>query len=195
MLNAEAWKIEQARYGLPSGPDNTRIYPWVRSENIIKNLFTRSLIRNNRCLVPANGFFIGKGESTLFIYFPKNKIVTFGGVWQKLKTGDAGSYIIVFSIISRPAYGTIARITRRIPLVVHSGGRRKFLKKERPLMDITRMIRKEYNLEFNGIPVSREIFTRTDISKRDFYTTRKRILTKREFPEKEIMGSYYYYQS
>jgi len=196
VLNHDGGKIEQAQWGIKNTIDQSKVYPWVREEGIIKNKYTRTLIRNNRCLIPANGFFINKNhESIYFIYFPKNKIITFGGIWKSMKENEMNSQIFVFSIISCPSYGSIAHLTPRIPVVIHPSARRKFLKKEKPLMDITRILKKGNNLDFNGIPVPPEFLQKPDISKRDFHQSGERLLKSREFPEKSILGSYYYHQS
>ena len=182
-------KIEQATWG-------SKLYPWVRSEGIIKKIHTRILIRNNRCLIPSNGFFINKNnESTYFIYFPKNKIVTFGGIWRSVKENEMDKPYIIFSIISCESYGKLSTLTHRIPVVIHPAARRKFLKKDIPLMDITRMLRKENNMDFNGIPFPPDFLFKSEISGRDFHVSGERWLKNREFPEKSILGSYYYHQS
>ncbi len=196
ILDHNAGKIEQARWGTGNAVKPSIIYPWVRAEGIIKKTHTRVLIRNNRCLIPANGFFINKNnESTYFIYFPKNKIVTFGGVWRSLKENEMDKPVIAFSLISCASYGKISALTNRIPLVIHPGARRKFLKKDIPLMDITRILRKEINIEYNGIPVPSDLLFKQDVSGKDFHISGDKWLKSREFPEKSILGSYYYHQS
>ncbi len=189
-------KIEQAQWGIGSTVKQSEVYPWVRAEGIIKKTHTRILIRNYRCLIPANGFFIHKkNESTYFIYFPKNKIVTFGGVWKSLKENKMDKPVITFSLISCASYGKISALTNRIPIVIHPGARRKFLKKDIPLMDITRILRKESNMDYNGIPVPSDLLSKSNISRRDFHISGERWLKNREFPEKSILGSYYFHQS
>jgi putative SOS response-associated peptidase YedK len=195
ILNCNEGRIERARWGTRNSIKQSKIYPWVRVEGIIKKIHTRILIRNNRCLIPANGFFINKThESTYFIYFPKNKIVTFGGIWSSLNEDEMDGPIIAFSIISCASYGKISNLTNRIPVVIHPAARRKFLKKDTPLMEITRILRKENNLDYNGVPLSTELLSRSDISSRDFYISGERLLKNREFPKKSILGSYYYHQ-
>lgn len=196
ILDHNEGKIEQARWGIRNSIKQSKVYPWVRAEGIIKKTHTRILIRNNRCLIPANGFFINKkNENTYFIYFPKNKIVTFGGVWRSLKEKEMDRPVITFSLISCASYGKLSALTNRIPLVIHPGVRRKFLKKDIPLMDITGILRKESNMDYNGIPVPPDLLNKPDISGRDFHISGERWLKNSEFPEKSILGSYYYHQS
>ena len=196
IIDPEKGKIEQALWGLRGSSEEAKIFPWIRSEGIIKKQPTRSLIRNNRCLVPANGFFIKHTSGNCyFIYFPKNKIITFGGIWKTLKDKELNIETTIFAIISCLSSGKISNLTQRIPLVINPGARRNFLKKEKPLMDITRLLRKENNLDFNGVPVSSDIFRKPDISRIDFLRSKQKLLKNREFPKKSILGSYYYHQS
>jgi len=196
IIDQEAGKIDQAIWGLKVSATVQTVYPWIRSEGIIKKQFTRSLIRHNRCLIPANGFFIEHTPGNCyFIYFPKNKIITFGGISKILRDNELNKETIVFAIISSPSNGKISGLIDRVPLVIQPGARRNFLKKEKPLMDITRLLKKENNLDFNGISISSEIFRKPDISKIDFLRSKRKLLKNREFPEKSILGSYYYHQS
>lgn len=194
IFSYEDKKIDHALWGNKSGKSTIQVFPWARSEGIIKNLHSRTLIRNNRCLVPANGFFIRNLNKTYFIYFPKDKIITFGAIWKIQQNEDNINQFITFSIISCPANGKISKLTHRIPLVIHPSDRRKFLKKEKPLMEITRILKKDLKLDFNGLSVNSELFLKKNISKMDF-TTGEKLYAAKKFPEKAILGSYYYYQS
>jgi putative SOS response-associated peptidase YedK len=195
IISYEAGKIDQAVWGIRSRKLGPEIYPWVRSESIIRNPHTRTLIRNNRCLVPANGFFIQTGTKIFFIYFPEKKIITFGGVWQTCIDTRSDQSYPTFSIISRPAFGKIDQLTRRMPLIIPAASRSKFLKKEKPLMEITGILKKHYNLDFNGYPVKTDIFNKSRISRKDLNPVGEKLIKSRQFPEKAILGSYYYFQS
>jgi putative SOS response-associated peptidase YedK len=188
-------KIEHARWGIKSTRDDSGIFPWVRMEGIIKNIHTRTLIRKNRCLIPANGFFIRKGRSKYFIYFPKEKIITFGAIWKIYRAKESEKQLPAFSIISCPSQGKISQLSNRMPLVINPYHRRKFLKDESPLMDITRILKKDNILDFNGFSVDPALFSKKNISRKDFRPEGKRLYMTRPFPEKAILGSYYYSQS
>ena len=195
IFSREHGKIEQARWGIQSIKNNSRIYPWVRMEGIIKNMHTRRLIRTNRCLIPANGFFISTGTNKYFIYFPKEKVVTFGAICKIQKEENSEDRIYTYSIISSPAYEKISPFSNRVPLVVNAYDRRKFLKKESPLMDITRILKKDNKLDINGFLVDPALFNKRNISRRDFEPLGEKLFKLKQFPEKAILGSYYYMQS
>jgi putative SOS response-associated peptidase YedK len=195
IFTREQGKIEHAKWGIQSAKNNSWIFPWVRMEGIIKNMHSRALIRTNRCLVPANGFFISTGTSKYFIYFPKEKVVTFGAIWNMQKEKDSESQFYTFSIISCPAQGKISQLTNRMPLVIHPYHRRKFLKRESPLMDITRILKKDHILDMNGFMIEPELFNKENISRKDFRPVGEKLFKTKQFPEKAILGSYYYMQS
>jgi putative SOS response-associated peptidase YedK len=195
IFSSENGKIDQAVWGMSSDKSKSMIYPWVRMEGIIKNVHSRALIRNNRCLIPANGFFIRNKTDIYFIYFPDEKVITFGAVWKPCKDNDTDNQYITFSIISSPASGKIGQLTQRNPLIIHPVNRRKFLKKEKPLMDITRILKKDHKLDFNGFAINPGLFHKNNISKSDFYPVGGMLNRGNKFPEKAILGSYYYYQS
>lgn len=192
IFSREDGKIDQAKWGLRSFRNKNHLFPWIRSEGIIRGLHSRVLIRKQRCLVPANGFFIRRGEKIYFVYFPKEKVVTFGGVWQLNTSADQNTSWISFALISCPATGMISQFTPRMPFIVHGGNLRKYLNKEIPLMDISRILKKELKLEFNGFPLDPGIFHRKDLSRKDFRPSGERLLQSVKFPEKAILGSYYY---
>ena len=193
IFSSEEGKINPSIWGIRSNKSETMLLLWVRMEGIIKNMHTRVLIRNNRCLVPANGFFIRSGTSTYFIYYPGEKVVTFGAVWQMHKDRETGKMSTTFSMISCPAQERIAHLTSRMPLLILPSSRRKFLKKEIPLMDITRILKKDNKLEVNGFPIDPELFCKKNVTKNDFIASGDKLYKKKVFPEKAILGSYYYY--
>jgi putative SOS response-associated peptidase YedK len=195
IFSRELGKIEHARWGIKSTKNNFGVFPWVRMEGIIKNIHTRALIRANRCLIPANGFFISSGSNRFFIYFPKEKVVTFGAIWKMQREEDSDAKSLTFSIISCPTQGRISQLTNRMPLVINPYNRRKFIKKENPLMDITRILKKDNKLDFNGFLVDPKLFNKVNISKWDFKPIGERLFKSKQFPEKAILGSYYYMQS
>ena len=195
IFTREHGKIEHAKWGIQSVKNNSGVFPWVRMEGIIKNMHTRALIRTNRCLVPANGFFISTGTSKYFIYFPKEKVVTFAAIWNMQKEKDSESQNYNFSIITCPTQGKISQLSNRMPLVINPSHRRKFIKRESALMDITRILKKDHILDINGFLVNPGLFNKRNISRKDFRPVGERLLKTKPFPEKAILGSYYYMQS
>jgi putative SOS response-associated peptidase YedK len=195
IFSGENGKIEQAKWGFHPKDGKSGIFPWTRMEGIIKNFHTRALIRTNRCLIPANGFFIRSSTSKFFIYFPVEKVVTFGAIWKMQKEEESEHKFIHFSIISCPAEGKISQLSNRMPLVINAYHRRKFLKKESPLMDITSILKKDNKIDMNGFLVKPELFSKRNISRKNLIPAGEKIFQTKEFPEKAILGSYYYMQS
>ena len=151
----------------------------------------RQLIRKQRCLVPANGFFIQYGKQVYFICSTKVPVLTLGGLWHWQKTED--SIRIRFSILTVPPSSRLEKLTLRMPLIVSGGSQRRFLDIDKPLMDITRLFRYETRVELNGYPVNPGIFETDTLSKHSFKPIGQKLIPDQPFPEKEIKGNYYLY--
>ena len=184
-IDPAVWSIKSLKYSGVS-------YPWVRAEGIIKSLFTRALIRNNRCLVPANGFFIKTPAGIYFIYYPKERVLTLCAICKMYTDPDTRKTATTFSLISRPSHSKLSHLTGRMPLIIRPSDRRKFLKKEIPLMDITRILRKDNNLDVNGTQVNPWMFHKENPTKKDFMAIGNKLYKARPFPEKAILGNFYY---
>jgi hypothetical protein len=62
-------------------------------------------------------------------------------------------------------------------------------------MDITRILKKDNKLDVNGFPINPELFCKKNVTKNDFIVSGDKLYKAKVFPEKAILGSYYYYQS
>ena len=182
-------KIDRGICGM-QGPRN-KCLTWIRSEGIIKKMHLRQLIRKQRCLVPANGFFVEKGKQLFFIYSPKIPVLTFGAIWDWYDTDN--SVKIHFSILTSPATSMLKKISARMPLLVNGGNQRRYLKIHSPLMDITRLFRHETSLELNGYPIDPGILQSKNITRSSFRPTGPKLIPNQPFPEKQIKGNYYLY--
>jgi putative SOS response-associated peptidase YedK len=190
ILPGSAAKISSALWGIPV--KNTYRLPWIKPEGIVKNRKTRYIIRKQRCLVPANGIFLKRAEEYYFIYFPDQPVFTMGGIFTCRKYGN-DQQVTEFSILTQSPVTALGKLTPIIPLIISTGSRRRYLNRERPLMDITHMLQKELKLNFNGLQVSPEIFRKKSPDKMDFDRKNLKLFTRQKFPEKEILGSYYFY--
>jgi putative SOS response-associated peptidase YedK len=183
-------KISSALWGIPDR--KTYRLPWIKPEGIVKNKKTRYMIRKQRCLVPANGIFLKRAGEYYFIFFPDEPVFTMGGIFTcRQRKNDHP--VTEFSILTQSTVTGMGKLTPVIPLIISTGSRRRYLNLERPLMDITHMLQKEMKLKFNGLQVSPEIFRKKNPDKLDFNQNSKKLFTRQKFPEKEILGSYYFY--
>jgi hypothetical protein len=80
-----------------------------------------------------------------------------------------------------------------MPVIIPSGSRRKFLKRDKPMMDITNLLHRETNLTCRGLEVKPEIFSKKFPCRSDFNSEKTRLFPVHKFPGKEILGSFYYH--
>jgi len=182
-------KIDLGNWGIYTTKKQIKL--WFESEGIIKNKPTRVLIRKQRCLIPANGFFIKHNQNYFFMYFPDQPVITMAGLYSVDNQSENKKHTYQFAILTKPAMNKISSYTSRMPLIISSGTRRKFLNQNRPLMDITRLFQKEERLPINGVEVSSKLFFKENINRDDFYSNCRKIYSAKRFPGKEIFGNYY----
>lgn len=191
ILPDETARLVFAIWGIP-GKKTFRI-PWISSAGIVKNRNTRFMIRKQRCLVPANGIYVKTPDAYYFIYIPKIPVFTLGGIFTIRQQHETGHQVIEFSIVTHPVSTGLGKLAPDMPLIISGSSRRKYLNRERPLMDITQMMNRETKLKFNGLKVSPEIFSKKNPGKSDFNKNGQKFVNRQKFPEKEILGSYYFY--
>ena len=185
-------RIDEGRWGIIPTNKLSRPNLWTRSEGIIKNIHSRLLIRIQRCLIPANGFFIRHQSRVFFIYFPAEKVVTLAGIWKAHDTGIKNLKSFQFSIITVPGDDRLGSLIKRMPQIIAAHDRKKYLNIERPLMDISRIFKKELKMEINGVELDSDITLKKEVSASDFRTKGKALFHKKPFPQKEILGGYHY---
>lgn len=191
ILTRSTAKIIPGIWGMPDPKGTPKI--WFKSEGIIKNKDTRLGIRRNRCLIPANGFFIGHKKKYYFIYFPAEPVITLAGIYRNGKKSNEAPGKSHFAILIKSSSSKLTGLTSHVPVIITSGSRRKYLSEERPLMDITHLLQREIKQDFNGIEILPDILIKTHPQKADFYQRHSKIFPAQKFPEKEILGSYYYF--
>lgn len=184
-------RIMPGIWGIPNLKGSLKI--WFKSEGIIKNKDTRILIRTSRCLIPANGFFIKYVEKFYFIYFPDEPVITLAGIYTFLKKSKDDREDYFFTILTQSNNLKMMGLSPVVPVIISTGSRRKYLNRKKPLMDITHLLQRKFNRTYHGIEVLPDIFSKKNPGKADFYLKHSKLNPIQKFPEKEILGSYYYF--
>jgi putative SOS response-associated peptidase YedK len=119
--------IGSLRWGfIPEWADNPKLgfkMTNARTETIFeKNSFKTAILRR-RCLIPANGFYEWKTLSTkqkqpYFIFHPKQKIVSFAGIYSVWKDPKINSLLWTFSILTAASKGKMADLHERVPVII-----------------------------------------------------------------------------
>lgn len=184
-------KVFPGIWGIPNPKGLMDI--WYPSEGIIKNRITRLGIRKRRCLIPANGFFIRFKRKYYFIYFPDEPVITLAGIYQHCKDPDRTSENYNFTLLLKSPVSRLGEMTTRAPVIITAGSRRKYLNSQRPLMDITHLLQREIRMNLKGIEILPEVLIKKNPEKADFLIKQNKLFPAQKFPEKEILGSYYYF--
>lgn len=93
----------------------------ARCEGILdKNMFRKSFIQQ-RCLVPATGFYEWdpntKPKQPYYFHLPHRPLFAFAGIWDFWKE-KGGPTILSFAILTKEANDTVKDIHSRMPIIV-----------------------------------------------------------------------------
>jgi putative SOS response-associated peptidase YedK len=93
----------------------------ARAETIAEKPMFRSLVRNRRCLVPANGFYEWRrtpnGKQPFYIEPTGHQLMLFAGVFDEAR-GVGGDPIHSFSIVTTTANGAMSHLHDRMPVIL-----------------------------------------------------------------------------
>ena len=102
----------------------------VREEDIFKKVTWEKAIRQTRCLVPVNGFYLFKknpqGKTPYFLHMPGNALFALAGVYSSW-TDPAGVEHGMYSVITTESHDAISRIERRAPVIVSKSDEQAWL--------------------------------------------------------------------
>ena len=93
----------------------------ARSETLSGKPSFRGLLKNNRCLVPADGYYewknSGPSKVPYYIHSSNNQSMAFAGIWDKWNDNGSGS-VSSYSIITKQASQSIHFIHERMPVII-----------------------------------------------------------------------------
>ncbi|MDD5457611.1 MAG: SOS response-associated peptidase, partial [Candidatus Margulisbacteria bacterium] len=96
----------------------------ARIESLTEKPSFKNLLKANRCLIPANGFYEwkkeGKKRTPYFIHLSNNELLAFAGLY------DGGTY----TVITTAAKERVAGIHDRMPVILSKGIEQDWLKVE-----------------------------------------------------------------
>ncbi len=102
----------------------------ARVESVKEKPMYKNLLKANRCLVPANGFFEwkheGKDKIPQYIFVKKRKVITFAGLWDTWKDAE-GKEFKSYTIITCEPNSFMAKIHNRMPVILDINKRKDWL--------------------------------------------------------------------
>jgi putative SOS response-associated peptidase YedK len=100
----------------------------VKAESIITKLGFKKAFRNNRCLVPANGFYI----SSYFFNLEYHPIFSFAGIYDIWTEPVSGHEVYTYAIITTNADSTVKPISDRMPVILQPHDEQIWLNERTP---------------------------------------------------------------
>lgn len=102
----------------------------ARAETLSEKPMFRQLLKENRCLVPANGFYEWKKEGSrkipVFFHRPDNALFSFAGLYDTWLS-PSGDTLVSYTIITTSANELMAPIHDRMPVVLTRKGEERWL--------------------------------------------------------------------
>jgi len=138
----------------------------ARAENLTENKMFRELLRGNRCLVPASGFFEWKHEGgrkvPFYIHVKDDPVFGFAGLYD-IWHNPAGAMLYTYTIITTTANALVAPIHDRMPVILRQDDEMRWLSRDALSADEMQRIFAPYPAEgMEAYPVSERV-NRTDV--------------------------------
>jgi putative SOS response-associated peptidase YedK len=116
----------------------------ARSESVMEKPSFREAFERRRCLVPADGFYEWRREGSERIphwFFPRDgALLSFAGVWERWsRPGLEPRH--AFAILTTGASEDVAPVHDRMPVIIHSDDRVRWLDRSAPARNLTPLLR------------------------------------------------------
>jgi putative SOS response-associated peptidase YedK len=132
----------------------------ARSETLAEKPMFRSLIKQRRCIVPANGFYEWKREGSakqpFFIEPTKHQLMLFAGLFDEAQAID-GEPLESFSIITTSSNRTMADLHDRMPVILEDDDLEAWLDRELTDFGPLEQLMQPADDAIERFPVSREV--------------------------------------
>ncbi len=94
----------------------------ARAETLSEKPMFRNLVKRQRCLVPANGFYewknLGDSKQPYYITVPDDPLFAFAGLYESFANDD-GEEIDSYTIITTEPNDLMASFHNRMPAILH----------------------------------------------------------------------------
>jgi putative SOS response-associated peptidase YedK len=133
----------------------------ARAETLTEKPMFRNLIKKNRCLVPANGFYewknLGDHKQPYFISVPDDPLFAFAGLYDESQTKD-GDTIATYTIITTSANELMSQLHDRMPVILNRDDEEEWLDREvSDPAQVQRLLGPYPAEEMKAVPVSRKV--------------------------------------
>ena len=105
----------------------------ARAETLSEKPMFRNLVKRNRCLVPANGFYewknLGDHKQPYYITVPDDPLFAFAGLYDTY-TNDEGEEASTYTIITTEPNELMSSLHNRMPVILHPQDEEEWLDPE-----------------------------------------------------------------
>jgi putative SOS response-associated peptidase YedK len=102
----------------------------ARGDSLDKKPMFRELLRYNRCLVPATGFYEWKnehwGKTPYYIRMKDNSLFAFAGLYDQYRASD-GQPVLTFTIITTEPNAVVSPLHDRMPAILRRENEEQWL--------------------------------------------------------------------
>lgn len=133
----------------------------ARAETLNEKPMFRNLVKNRRCLVPANGFYewknMGDHKQPYYITVPDDPLFAFAGLYDAWKD-DGDNVVASYTIVTTAANEMMRPLHDRMPVILHQDDEEEWL--DRSVGDaaqVERLLGPYPGDEMRAVPVSRDV--------------------------------------
>ena len=136
-----------ARWGLlPQWAKDTRIASKLinaRAESLaIKPIF-KDLLRNQRCLIPCDGFYEwkrdGRTHTPHYVHLAEGGLLTMAGLWSAWRSHE-GLEVVTFTVVTTTANPQVAALHDRMPVFLPGPRRQRWLAEDTDEASLMRLL-------------------------------------------------------
>ena len=132
----------------------------VRSELIAEKPVLQKMLKQRRCIIPADGFYcwkkIGKRTNIPWRFTSSSTtILSFAGVWEEFE--DDGETFHTFLILTTPSVHPISDIHDRMPLVLNKNAASHWLHHDTTVDQLLTLLNESSEISWNGYSVSHQL--------------------------------------
>lgn len=133
----------------------------ARAETLSEKPMFRNLVKRNRCLVPANGFYewknLGDHKQPYYITVPDDPLFAFAGLYEAF-ANDEGEETSTYTIITTEPNELMSTLHTRMPVILHEPDEQEWLDPEvTDPLQVERLLVPYPADEMEAFPVSRKV--------------------------------------
>jgi len=109
----------------------------VKAESVTAKLGFKKAFRSQRCLIPANGFYI----SSNFLNIDNRPLFSFAGIYDIWQEPVSGHEVYTYAIITTTSNSTVKPISDRMPVILRRQDEQDWLDEKTPISKLESLLR------------------------------------------------------